>query len=165
VEPIYVAFSVPEDDLPEIRRHAAASTLVAEARPPDNGEQAEQGKLSFIDNAVDRSTGTIELKATFSNEDRALWPGQFVDVSLTLSMQPDAILVPSQAVQTGQEGSYVFVVKKDMTVESRNVTPGRSVDGQTVIQSGLSVDETVVTDGQLRLTPGARIEVKPEVGS
>jgi multidrug efflux system membrane fusion protein len=115
--------------------------------------------LTFIDNNVDTTTGTIQLKATFPNRDHALWPGEFVDVILTLTTQPDAIVVPSQAVQTGQEGQYVFVVKPDMTVESRPVAVDRTQGAFSIVSRGLQPGETVVTDGQLRLVPGARITV------
>ena len=121
---------------------------------------AEQGVLTFIDNTVDTTTGTILLKGTFANREKKLWPGQFVNVVLTLTTEPNAIVVPSQAIQTGQEGQYVFVVKQDLTVESRPVVAGRSVNNETVVQKGLQADEKVVTDGQLRLYPGAKVEIK-----
>jgi multidrug efflux system membrane fusion protein len=120
----------------------------------------ERGVITFIDNAVDSSTGTIRLKGTFGNREKDLWPGQFVNVVLTLTTEPNAIVIPSQAVQTGQEGQYVFVVKQDLTVESRPVVAGRTVNNETVIQKGLQVNEKVVTDGQLRLYPGAKVEIK-----
>jgi multidrug efflux system membrane fusion protein len=109
---------------------------------------------------VDSNTGTIRLKGTFANRERKLWPGQFVNVVLTLTIEPNAIMVPTQAIQTGQEGQYVFVVKPDLTVESRPVVAGQTVDTNTVIQKGLHADEKVVTDGQLRLYPGAKVEIK-----
>jgi len=113
-----------------------------------------------VDNAVDPTTGTIQLKALFPNNNKALWPGQFVNVALTLSIQPDAILVPTQAVQTGQEGSYLFVVGADGTVEARPVVVGRTVHSETVIERGVSPGERVVTDGQLRLATGVQVDVK-----
>jgi multidrug efflux system membrane fusion protein len=116
--------------------------------------------ITFIDNAVDSATGTIRLKGTFANHERRLWPGQFVNVVLTLTTQPNAIVIPSQAVQTGQQGPFVFVVKPDLTVESRPIAVGRTVDGETVIEKGLPAGEKVVTDGQLRLVPGAKVEIK-----
>jgi multidrug efflux system membrane fusion protein len=116
--------------------------------------------LSFVDNTVDQTTGTIKLKAEFANTDRRLWPGQFVDVVLTLAQQPNAIVVPSQALQIGQDGQFVFVIKPDMTVEARNVTVERTGDGQAVISKGLTRGEQVVTDGQLRLVPGSKVELK-----
>jgi multidrug efflux system membrane fusion protein len=125
-----------------------------------NEARPERGVITFIDNAVDSSTGTIRLKGTFGNREKDLWPGQFVNVVLTLTTEPNAIVVPSQAIQTGQEGQYVFVVKQDLTVESRPVVAGRTVNSETVIQKGLKADEKVVTDGQLRLYPGAKVEIK-----
>jgi multidrug efflux system membrane fusion protein len=108
---------------------------------------------------VDINTGTIRLKGTFANHQEKLWPGQFVNVVLTLTTEPNVIVVPSQAIQTGQESQYVFVVKQDLTVESRPVVAGRTVNGETVVQKGLGADERVVTDGQLRLYPGAKVEI------
>jgi multidrug efflux system membrane fusion protein len=110
------------------------------------------------------TTGTIRLKGTFENREKRLWPGQFVNVTLTLTTQPNAILVPSQAVQTGQEGLYVFVVKPDLTVESRPVVVGRSLEGLTMVTKGLQPGETVVTDGQIRLVPEAKVEIKNQSG-
>jgi len=113
-----------------------------------------------MDNTVDTTTGTILFKADFPNRDKSLWPGQFVNVSLLLTFQKNAVIVPSQAVQTGQQGSYVFVVRPDMTVDVRAISPGRVVDGETVVEKGLQVGERVVTDGQLRLYPNAQVNVK-----
>jgi multidrug efflux system membrane fusion protein len=118
--------------------------------------------LTFIDNAVDSTTGTIKLKATFENPDNRLWPGQFVNVALTLRTEANAVVVPSQAVQTGQAGQYVFVVKQDMTAEYRPVVVASSVGNETVIQKGLATGETVVTDGQLRLVPGVKVAVRKQ---
>jgi multidrug efflux system membrane fusion protein len=160
VTPIYVSFSVPEQYLEEIKKYMRAGTLKVEAIVPNHEEAPYHGFISFVDNAVDTGTGTIKLKGTFPNKDRRLWPGQFANVVLTLTTEPNAIVVPSQAVQTGQPGQYVFVVKPDLTVESRAVVAGRTTDGETVIQTGLSADEKVVTDGQIRLYPGARVEIK-----
>jgi multidrug efflux system membrane fusion protein len=115
-----------------------------------------------VDNTVDTATGTIRLKGTFENRSRRLWPGQFVNVALTLTLQPNVILVPSQAVQTGQQGQYVFVVKPDHSVELRPVIVGRSLNQETVIVRGLTAGETVVTDGQLRLVPGVKVEIRKE---
>jgi multidrug efflux system membrane fusion protein len=117
-----------------------------------------------VDNVVDNTTGTIRLKATFKNENRRLWPGQFVNVLLTLMTQPDAIVVPSQSIQTGQDGSYAFVVKPDFTVELRPLMPDRTLDGETVIVKGLTPGEIVVTEGQLRLVPGMKVEEKKDDG-
>jgi membrane fusion protein, multidrug efflux system len=160
INPIYVTFSVPEQNLSEIRKYMAAGKLKVEAISPNDENRPEKGILSFVDNAVDSTTGTIRLKGTFANREKKLWPGQFVNVVLTLTTQPDAIVVPSQAIQTGQEGQYVFVVKQDSTVESRPVVAGRTNNNETVVQKGLNADEKVVTDGQLRLYPGAKVEIK-----
>ena len=160
ITPIDVAFSIPEQFLLEIKKYMASGKLQVEALVPMNEEKPEKGVITFIDNAVDSNTGTIRLKGTFANRERKLWPGQFVNVVLTLTTEPNAIVVPSQAIQTGQEGQYVFVVKQDLTVESRPVVAGRTIDTETVIHKGLNVDEKVVTDGQLRLYPGAKVEIK-----
>jgi multidrug efflux system membrane fusion protein len=158
--PIDVAFSVPEQFLPEIKKYMAVGKLQVEALIPMNEERPERGVITFIDNAVDTNTGTIRLKGTFANREKKLWPGQFVNVVLTLTTEPNAIVVPSQAIETGQEGQYIFVVKEDLTVESRPVVAGRSMNNETVVKKGLNPDEKVVTDGQLRLYPGAKVEIK-----
>ena len=158
IHPIYVSFSVPQQDLSEIQKYAQAGPLRVEAAPPNGA--ASQGTLTFLNNAVDPTTGTIQLKGTFPNDDRALWPGQFVHVTLTLTEQPNAIVIPSQAVQAGQKGSYVFVVKEDSTVESVPVAVARTVGQEAVIEKGLAPGQQVVTDGQLRLRPGTRVEIK-----
>ncbi len=158
--PIDVAFSIPEQFLQEIKKYMALGKIQVDALIPTNDEHPEKGTVTFVDNAVDSNTGTIRLKGTFANREKRLWPGQFVNVVLTLTTEPNAIVVPSQAIQTGQEGQYVFVVKQDLTVESRPVVAGRTIDTETVIQKGLHVDEKVVTDGQLRLYPGAKVEIK-----
>ena len=165
VNPIYVAFSVPEQNLPEIKKYMAGGPLKVEALPPNDTGTAEQGVLTFIDNTVDKTTGTILLKGTFANKERRLWPGQFVNVVLTLTTQPDAIIVPSQAVQTGQEGQYVFVIKPDLTVELRPVVVNRTLNNESIIEKGLQDGEKVVTDGQLQLVPGAKVEVKSSPSS
>lgn len=160
IHPIYVTFAVPEQELERIKQYRATGTLRVEAVPSGSSAKPVRGDLSFVNNAVDMATGTIQLKASFDNADNTLWPGQFAGVVLTLTTEPGAIVVPSQAIQTGQQGSYVFVVKPDSTVESRPVVPGL-VDGrETVITKGLAAGERVVTDGQLRLVPGARVDVK-----
>ena len=157
--PIDVAFSVPEQFLPEIKKYMASGKIQVEALIPMNEERPEKGVVTFIDNAVDSNTGTLRLKGTFANHQEKLWPGQFVNVVLILTTEPNVIVVPSQAIQTGQESQYVFVVKQDLTVESRPVVAGRTVNGETVVQKGLRADEKVVTDGQLRLYPGAKVEI------
>jgi multidrug efflux system membrane fusion protein len=160
VQPIYVTFSVPEQNLSDIKKYMSAGKLTVEAFLSKEDESPEQGVLTFVDNAVDTATGTIKLKATFANKGRKLWPGQFVNTVLTLTSQPDAIVVPSQSIQSGQKGQYVYVIKSDLTVEDRSVAVGRALDGETVIEKGLQADEKVVTDGQLRLLPGAKVEIK-----
>jgi len=160
ITPIDVSFSIPEQSLPEIRKHMASKKLQVEASSPQSDERPEKGTITFVDNAVDTSTGTIRLKGTFANRERKLWPGQFVNLVVTLTEEPNVTVVPSQAIQTGQEGQYVFVVKPDLTVESRQVVAGRTVNGETVVQKGLQADERVVTDGHLRLYPGAKVEIK-----
>jgi multidrug efflux system membrane fusion protein len=162
INPIYVTFSVPEKNLADIKKYMTGGNLKVEAAVPNDSGPPEQGELSFVDNAVDTTTGTIKIKGTFANKARRLWPGQFVNVALTLTNIPDAVIVPTRAIQTGQEGQYVFVVKPDRTVESRPVTAGESLDGETVIAKGLNAGETVVTDGQLNLAPGTRVYIKTE---
>jgi multidrug efflux system membrane fusion protein len=160
VIPIDVTFSVPEQFLPEIKKYMALGKLQVEALVAMNDDRPERGAVTFIDNAVDTNTGTIRLKGTFANREKKLWPGQFVNVVLTLTKEPNAIVVPTQAIQTGQEGQYVFVVKQDLTVESRPVAAGRTASSETVVQKGLQAGEKVVTNGQLRLFPGAKVEIK-----
>jgi multidrug efflux system membrane fusion protein len=160
--PIYVTFSVPERQLSEIRRYNAGHPLNVEAKPGDNASGAgTTGQLSFIDNTVDNTTGTIKLKATFANMDHALWPGQFVNVVLTLRTLPGVVVVPSETIQSGQQGLFAFVVKPDHTADLRVVTTGETIDNLTVVQKGIEAGETVVTDGQLRLFPGAPVRVAP----
>ncbi|MBI3698355.1 MAG: efflux RND transporter periplasmic adaptor subunit, partial [Acidobacteria bacterium] len=144
IRPIYVSFAVPAQHLDEIKRRMAAGKLKVEAIPKDGGRPVT-GELTFIDNAIDVSTATIQLKGTFANENGLLWPGEYVDVVLTLATQPNAIVVPSQAIQNGQQGQYVFVVKPDLTVESRPGTVGRTRDQQTVVEKGVEAGERVVT--------------------
>jgi multidrug efflux system membrane fusion protein len=164
VQPIYVTFSVPEQDLPEIKKYMSLGRLKVEAFIPQEEKRPEQGWLTFVDNAVDLTTGTMRLKGTFRNPEKRLWPGQFVNVALTLTVEPEAIVVPSPSLQTGQKGTYVFVVKPDHTVEYRPVVTGRAVGDETVVEQGLKPGEIVVTDGQLRLSPGARVEIKNAAG-
>jgi membrane fusion protein, multidrug efflux system len=159
VRPIYVSFAVPQQHLTAIKKYRAEGTLKVEA-VLDGGQRVVEGAVTFMNNTVDPTTGTIQLKATFPNADNTLWPGQFVDVALTLTTER-AVLVPTQAVQAGQQGPFVFVVKPDSTVESRPVKVGRRLARELVIEQGVAAGERVVTDGQLRLVPGARVEVKP----
>jgi membrane fusion protein, multidrug efflux system len=160
VTPVYVSFAVPEAQLPELKRYLAKGELSVIAQPPDDAGPPSKGVISFVDNAIDMTTGTIKVKGTFPNTDRRLWPGQYVNATVTLTSDPGAIVVPSVAVQTGQQGQYVFVVKTDQTVELRTVTVARSNSVETVIRSGLKPGESVVTDGQLRLVAGSHITVK-----
>ncbi|HUJ19373.1 MAG TPA: efflux RND transporter periplasmic adaptor subunit [Nitrospirota bacterium] len=162
IAPIYVTFSIPEQNLADVKKHSALRDLHIEAIIPGDEKRPAQGALTFIDNAVNTATGTIKLKGTFENRDRRLWPGQFMDVVMTLTTEPNRVLVPSQAVQAGQQGPYVYVVKNDMTAELRVVKPGRAYQNWTIIEQGVAAGEKVVTDGQLRLTPGSRVELKNE---
>jgi len=160
IHPIYVSFSIPEQDLDEIKRQMVKGELKVEARIPGDAGPPEAGRLTFVDNAVDRTTGTIRMKGTFPNEGNRLWPGLFVDVVLILDTEKDATVVPSEAVQMGQEGPYAFVVTPELTAEYRKLVVGRSLNGETVVTKGLAPGERVVTDGSLRLVPGARVEIK-----
>jgi len=164
LQPVYVTFSAPEQLLPEIRRYNAAHALSVTGTGVADGAKrgvSATGQLTFIDNGVDSTTGTIKLKATFPNNDHALWPGQFINVVMTLRTLNHATVVPSEAIQSGQKGQFAFVVKPDQTVETRQVTVGQTIDNQIVVESGISPGETVVTDGQLRLFPGAHIRIAP----
>jgi len=159
IQPVYVSFTVPQQQLPVIKRYMGDGTLEVRALPPGEPEPP-RGVVTFIDNAVDQTTGTIRLKATFANEERRLWPGQFVNAELTLTTEPNAIVVPAAALQSGQQGQYVFVVKADSTVETRRVVVKRTQGSETVIGEGLRAGETVVIDGQPRLVSGAKVEVR-----
>ena len=158
--PIYVTFSVPERDLVRIRQASGKKGLVVRGEIPGDEANPVMGKLSLVDNTVDPATGTVRLKATFINEDRRLYPGQFVNVVLTLGIANQAVVVPTQAVQIGQDKSFVYVVKADGTAEMRTVKIGTAMDTMTVIDEGLKPGEQVVTDGQLRIVPGAKVQVK-----
>lgn len=158
--PIYATFSLPENRLAEIKRAMAAGQLKIEAAIPNEAGVTEAGSISFLDNAVNPATGTIKLKGVFANTSRKLWPGQFTDVLITLASRKNAVVVPTHAIQTSQQGEFVYVVKPDKTVEMRQVTPAESAGEETVIEKGVAPGETVVTDGQLRLTPGAVVESK-----
>jgi len=160
IRPIYVTFSVPEKDLPAVKRYMATGTLPVLASPPSDPAMVEQGSLTFVDNAVDSTTGTIKLKGAFPNPGGRLWPGQFVNVVLRLTVKPNALVAPARAIQTGQEGEYVYVVTKDMTAEARPVVTSNRVDRQVVVEQGLARGETVVTEGQLRLAPGVKVRIK-----
>lgn len=157
VQPVYVVFAIAEQHLAEVRRRQAEGALPVVAVIPGDGEERERGRLSFIDNQVDMNTGTITLKGTFANAAETLWPGQYVGVRLTLRTEPDVVLVPSRAVQPGQQGSFVYVVKADQTVELRPMTVVRTVGDESVIGTGVVVGDVVVTEGHMRLAPGVRV--------
>jgi membrane fusion protein, multidrug efflux system len=160
VNPIRVTFSAPEKQLSEIRNYMAKGKLVARVSQPNDDQHPEIGAVDFVDNAVDNTTGTIKLKATFTNKERKLWPGQFVNVVMTLTTRVGATVAPTQAIQTGQQGQFVFVVKPDQTVEMRPVVITHTDANYSVIESGLKPGEIVVTDGQLRLVPGAKVKTR-----
>lgn len=162
VKPVFVNFAVPEQELPTVRRYMAVGPLGVEAAESKSDASLAQGSLVFIDNTVDQATGTIRMRARFDNRDTALWPGQFVNVRVRLYDEPNAILVPSRALQTGPEGQYVYVVKPDMTAELRNVTVARSEGDTAIIAKGLAKGEQVVVRGALRLSPGAKVTVQSE---
>lgn len=160
LEPVFVAFSLPEQDLTEVKARARASKLTVVATPP--GGAPHEGELTFFDNAVDPASGTIQLKATFPNRDRALWPGQFANVTLTLATDAGTLVVPAAAIQSGQSGTYVWVVKAGNTAEPRPVKVTRTWRSWAVVGEGIAASDTVVTDGQLRLAPGVPVSVKEE---
>jgi membrane fusion protein, multidrug efflux system len=165
IDPIFVAFSVPEQRLAAIRAAQSGHGLDVVALIAGDPEPVSEGRLTFIDNQVDRESGTIRLKATFANGKGRLWPGQFVNVRMTLGIRAGVLLVPEAAVQPGQQGSYVYVVKADKTVEQRTVSTEPADPGNVIVTKGLKADETVVVDGQLRLTKDAHIQVKPAVAA
>jgi len=160
IQPLYVDFAIPERELPAVREAFEQRPLEVTASIPNTQEAAESGTLSFIDNAVDKTTGSILLKGLFQNRQRRLWPGAFVNVTLTVSQTRDAIVVPSEAIQTSQQGIFVFVVGAGHEVAMRPVAIGARVARETVVERGLAAGETVVTDGQLRLAPGAVVSLK-----
>jgi multidrug efflux system membrane fusion protein len=157
IAPVFVSFGVPQELLPAIRHRSGKGNLAATASDQTDRSKVAHGVLTVIDNTIDANTGTIRLKATFPNQDHVLWPGQFVNVALTLDTRNNAVLVPAEAVQAGQKGQFVYIVKSDQSVEPRTVTVGPTLGRKTVIENGVAAGETVVTDGQLRLFPGARI--------
>jgi len=160
IRPANVQFAIPEGELADIRAKGGVGKLPVDALPQGGGSPIGHGTLSFIDNNVDATTGTITLKATFENADRALWPGQYVNVAMQIANRPDAIVVPARAVQVGQKGQYVYVVKQGNAVEMRPVAVFRTIDQNAIIERGLAPGETVVTDGQLRLTAKSKVEIK-----
>ena len=163
IRPIRVRFAVPGEHVNEIMKYNALAKLKVDATD-ETGAMLDEGTLSFVDNGVDQATGTILLKGIFENKSEKLWPGEFVNVRMTLTTQTKALVVPTEAIETGQKGQFVYVVKPDMTAEIRPVQPGLALDAETVIEKGLTAGETVVTDGQLRLVPGAKVEVKQGAG-
>jgi multidrug efflux system membrane fusion protein len=160
IQPIEVSFTIPQQRLAEVRAQAAGAALGVRAFVTGGSTVVATGTLSFVDNAVDPASGTLRLKASFPNEATELWPGQFVNVRLTLGVEPNAIAVPSMAIQAGQKGSYVFVVNPDQTVELRPVTVDREHEDEAVVSQGLKAGERVVTDGHQRLVPGAKVAVQ-----
>jgi len=161
IKPIYVTFTVPEQELFRIKKAMSMRTLKTEAIVKGVGSKyIAQGKIVFIDNMVDPETGTIRLKAEFPNNDKVLWPGQFVNVVITLDIKNNALVIPYRALQTGQKGQYVFVIKEDKTAELREVIPGARFADDAIIEKGLNPGEVIVVDGQIRLTPGAKVEIK-----
>ena len=165
ISPLYVNFSVPEQYLGQIKQYQARGKLKIEAVPPQDESRPEQGLLTFFNNTVDSSTGSILLRGTFQNVEKRLWPGQFVNVALRLTSRPNSVVAPTQAVQTGQAGHYVFVVGQNLTVDSRPVVAGATIGAETVIDKGLQPGEKVVTDGHLLLFPGAKVELKGSLNS
>jgi membrane fusion protein, multidrug efflux system len=163
IQPIYVTFAVPEQNLNQIKKYAVLGTLRVRASTNNGEAYQEEGQLAFIDNTVDPATGTIRLKGRFANKDKKLWPGQYSRVTLTLTSEPNILVIPSQAIQTGLEGQYVFIARPDQTVESRPIGVGRTYDDYTVIVKGLRAGEQVVTDGQFQLVPGAKIQIKKTI--
>lgn len=157
LQPSYVNFAIPQQKLPQIRQYMGSGQLKVKAIVAKDEQHPVEGVLSFLDNTVDNTTGTVKLKATFDNADNKLWPGQFVNVVLQLAEQQNAIAIPSQAVQTGQEGQFVFVVQPDMSVEMEPVVVSRTVNGDAVIEQGLQRGEKVVVDGTMRLVPGSKV--------
>jgi membrane fusion protein, multidrug efflux system len=161
IAPINVSFGIPEAQLPAFKRYLAERTLRVEATAPSETVPS-MGHITFIDNAVDQTTGTIKIKGSFPNADRRLWPGQFVNVVVTLTTNPTAVVVPTAAIQAGQQGDFAFVVKSDQTVDLRSVTVDRTSGAETIVKDGLKPGETVVTDGQLRLVAGTHVKLKSD---
>jgi membrane fusion protein, multidrug efflux system len=160
VTPIYATFSVPEANLDRVQRRFSSGQLKVLAYPKGQSDHPAEGRLTFIDNGVDTTTGMIKLKGTFQNKDRHLWPGEFVDIALELSTQKNAIVVPTKAIQTGQQGEYVYVVRPDSTAESRPVKTVGTYQNLTLISEGLKAGERVIVDGQLRVAPNAKVVVQ-----
>lgn len=160
VSPIYATFSIPEHDLLEVKKYSSKTKIKTLAIIPFQESNPAEGELTFLDNQVDKNTGTIKLKATFENKDKRLWPGQFVNITLLLAVESGAITVPSEAVQIGQNGFYVYIVKDDNTVEARSIKQGIIINGKSVIIEGINEGEIIVTDGHLRVAPGNKVDIK-----
>jgi multidrug efflux system membrane fusion protein len=160
IQPIYVSFSVPEKNLGEIKKYMSSRQLSVDVYTDKGDSKPEKGMLTFVDNTVDMGTGTIRLKGTLKNETGRLWPGQFVNVVLSLYTQQDAVTMPSQAIQSGQNGQYVYIIKDDLTTEIRPVVVSRTYGNDSIVEKGLKPGEKVVTDGQLRIMPGAKVQIK-----
>ncbi len=160
VTPINVLFAIPEALLPQFKQYLAKGAVILTAKPPDDPAPAAAGQITFIDNAVDQATGQIKLRGRFANNDRRLWPGQFLNITVRLAVDPGATVVPTAAVQIGPDGSYVFVVKPDQTVDMRKVSVARTAGDESIVSDGVKPGETVVTDGQIRLTPGSRVSIR-----
>jgi len=160
VAPIYVTFGVPDTQFAELKRYMARGSLRVQAHPADSNSAPSAGRLTFVDNAVDQSTGTIAVRATFPNDDRRLWPGQFVNVTVILDTDPTALVVPSSAVQDSQKGAVIFVVGADNTVAVRPIQLARAAGNETVVAGGVKPGEMVVTDGQIRLTDGSKVTLR-----
>jgi multidrug efflux system membrane fusion protein len=164
LSPINVSFAVPEAQLAPLKRYLAEGGVHVNVQQPGEAAKPVAGRIGFIDNSVDPTTGTIKVKGAFDNLDHRLWPGQYVNVVVTLATDPKALVVPTPAVQQGPQGTYVYIVKQDQTAELRPVTVGRVSGEETIITKGVSDGETVVTDGHLRLVPGSRVAIKAAVG-
>ncbi len=154
--PVEVSFTVPGKELLDLQKYQSAGSL--QVLLTDIKSEPLAGKLTFVDNRIDSSTGTLLLKATFANRDRDLWPGQFVDVRLVLTMREKAVVVPSQAIQVRQDGSHIYVVGEDQRVEDRLVTTSMIVEKETVIEKGLVGSEKIVTNGQFQLSDGVKVQ-------
>ena len=159
VSPIFESFSIPEARLPDLRHYMAKGQMRVQAQPSGE-ETSATGRISFVDNQVDATTGTIRVKAEFPNTDHLLWPGQYSDITITLTVEPKKLVIPTTAVQTGQQGSYVFIIGPDQKVQLKTIKVDRTVGNEAIIAQGISAGDTVVTDGQLRLNPGVQVSVK-----
>ncbi|MGZ7030077.1 MAG: efflux RND transporter periplasmic adaptor subunit, partial [Terriglobales bacterium] len=163
IAPIYVTFSIPETQLQQVRQFSAVGKLKVLAYPKGQTTDPGEGTLTFIDNGVDPTTGTVKLKGTFQNKDKRLWPGEFVDVVLNLSVRKNAIVVPTKAIQSGQQGNYVYIVQPDNTAQSKPVQTTGTYQNLTLIAGGLQPGERVIVDGQLRVAPNAKVTIQSTV--